>query len=104
MITQITNTAEDKRAHIKRIAALTQDKAHIHREARLLVGVYLHGSEQALIESEIANLDEEIREDRELYDAYEALIEAIAQEAVRIGRDLVKLSALQTEQSREVGR
>lgn len=57
MTTQITNTAEDKRAHIKRIAALTQDKAHIHREAQRLAGAYLQGAEQALIESEVANLD-----------------------------------------------
>ncbi len=85
---QITNTAEDKQAHIKRIAALTQDKAHIHREALRLAGAYLQGAEKEIIDSEIANLDDEILEDRELYDVHLALIEAIAREAVQIGRDL----------------
>ncbi len=90
MTTQLpnTSTAEDKRAHIKRIAALTQDKARIHCEALHLTSAYLQGAEQALIESEIATLGDEIIEDRELYDVHLALIEAIAREAVQIGRDL----------------
>ncbi len=79
-------TTNDKRAHIERVAALTQDKQYIHRQALHLA--YLQGAEKEIIESEIANLDDEIREDRELYEAHEALIEAMAREAVQIGRDL----------------
>ncbi len=90
MITQITNTAEDKRAHIKRVAALTQDKAYIHYQALHLASAYLQGAEKEIIESEIANLDDTIRDDRELYEAYEALIEAMAKEAVQIGRNLAE--------------
>lgn len=86
--TQITNTSDDKRAYIKCVAALTQDKQYIHRQALHLAGAYLQGAEKEIIESEIANLDEEIREDGELYEAYEALIEIVAREAVQIGRDL----------------
>ncbi len=91
-------TTNDKRAHIKRIAALAQDKQYVHREALRLASAYLQGATQSLIESEIALLDDEIREDRELYEAYEALIETIAREAVQIGRDLAKIGT--TEQRR----
>ncbi len=88
MITTNTSNANDKRAHIKHVAALTQDKAYVHQQALCLASAYLQGAEKEIIESEIANLDDEIREDRELYEAHEALIEAMAREAVQIGRDL----------------
>ncbi len=89
MITNTTIT-DDKRAHIKHVKSLANDKQYIHRQALHLAAAYLQGSEQALIESEIANLDDTIREDRELYEAYEALIEAMAREAVQIGRKLAE--------------
>ncbi len=85
-----TNATSEKQAHITRIKTLANDKQYIHYQALHLASAYLQGSERELIESEIANLDDEIREDRELYEAYEALIEAMAREAVQIGRNLAE--------------
>lgn len=53
------------------------------RHALRLAGIYLQGSEDEIVESEIGQLDEEIIEDQEFYDAYEAMIVTIAKEIVK---------------------
>ncbi len=79
---------ERKETEIKRLKALANEKPHIRRHALRLAGLSLQGADQDIIEREVDELDEEIVEDEALYAAHEAVIEAIAQEVVKIGEAL----------------
>ena len=83
-------SSDQKHFKMKRLEALTHEKQHLRRNALRLAGMYLQGAKEDIIEGEISLLDEEVREDEELYAAYKALIEAIAQEVVNIGEKLVE--------------
>ena len=83
-------SSDQKHFKMKRLEALIHDKQHLRRNALRLAGMSLQGAKKDIIESEVSLLDEEVREDEELCAAYEALIEAIAQEVVKIGEKLVE--------------
>ena len=76
---------------VERLNALALDRAHVRKNALRIAGYFLQGSRDEIIQIEMSSLeDEEITENNELYDAYEALIEAFADEVVRIGQALSK--------------
>ena len=76
---------------IERLRALALDRAHVRQNALRIAGYYLQAAKEEIIQIEMSSLeDEEITENTELYDAYEAMIEAFADEVVRIGQALTK--------------
>jgi hypothetical protein len=79
----------DDQAKIERLHALANDQQHIRRNALRIAGYLLQASEEDAIQNELNSLDEEIVEDGgELYQAYEQLFQAFADEVVKIGREL----------------
>jgi hypothetical protein len=93
------NMTDERKEEVERIQAPTQDKAHIRKEALLCAGYELQGARtiDSIMERELANLPEGIMRGDPLYQAYEEMIQLIADEVVKIGEELVKQAGKRVE-------
>lgn len=78
-----------KQEEIKRLEALATNQEHIRRSALKQAGILLRYSEQQIIDELLNDLDVQIIENNDLYNAYCELAERIAKEVVQIGDELI---------------